>query len=601
MIFRNKQQLAPLSAKARARSADAPVLAKPPKPIKPPERPKILEVRNFSLGFESRVDGKIKQILRKINLDVYAGEKLAIIGESGSGKTVLSTAISCLLNRDAIQTGSIKVDGLEVVNLSAYKIQKAKIRGQKVSYVFQNPLQTMNPYLKIGVQLVETLKSSKIFVTQASIKKKVLDTLSELNLQNVEQIFNSYPHQLSGGMIQRVVIACSLLLSPKLLILDEPTSALDAVVELQIIELLNKIVAKGTAIILISHDLKLVSSFADRIAVMYAGRIVEIGTNREINLYPQHPYTWGLLMSIPSYGKPLYSIPGRVPVDLSVIRGDAFAFRNFDYALDLDFESRPPMFRVSPTHYAATWLLCKESPAYTPPPEIQKLWTAYCTGIPLAEPEIQVTPLREPAATATKALSIKDMEITYTNAKVINKVVHGVDLHINQKEIVGLIGESGSGKSTIAKAVAGLQDFSAAETKIMGVESPRFAAQIVGKVRSRFARMVQMIYQNPRSSLNSFKPVWKIVGEPLFHHEELLNENIRALYAREFESQQAINSTPIYAQILKVNSLNNRLNILKQELLSNRNLTNSQIAQNRRVQLNNFNLENSIRYNLNST
>ncbi|WP_391591732.1 Oligopeptide ABC transporter, ATP-binding protein OppD [[Mycoplasma] cavipharyngis] len=541
------------------------------------EKNVIVAIRDFSLGFESSLNGKVKQILSNINLNLYAGEKISIIGESGSGKTVLANAIACLLGVDAIKSGSIKVDGIDVVKLSNFQIQKQKIRGQKVSYVFQNPLQTMNPYLQIGTQLLEALKGNKQYKTKAQKINKVLETLRELNLSNPEKIFQSYPHELSGGMIQRVVIACSLLLQPKILILDEPTSALDAVVELQIIDLLNKIVAKGTSVILISHDLKLVSTFSDRIIVLYAGQIVEIGTTKEINLYPQHPYTWGLLMSIPSYQKELYSIPGRVINDLSLVVGDAFASRNINYALAIDFSEKPPMFKISDTHYAASWLLSEHAPSYQPPKPIQELWDAYLNDHALSEAEIKLVDHDEINHNQSKILEIKNMNITYATSKTISKAVHDFSMFINPNEIVGLIGESGSGKSTIAKAIAGLLDFNAIEAKIMGIESPRFASEIVGQVRTRFARAVQMIYQNPASSLNVFKPIWKIVGEALFFHSELLNSKVQELYQREFNAKQNIDATVLYQQINKINYLNGQLSFLKKSIASNQTTFNFEL------------------------
>lgn len=541
------------------------------------EGQKIISIKNFSLGFEQAVNGKIKQILNDINLDIYRGEKLAIIGESGSGKTVLSNAIACLLANDAKKVGEIIVDGVDVVNLSEAQINKHQIRGNKVSYVFQNPLQTMNPYMKIGDQLIETLKfKGSSFKSRLNFKKEakkhILGVLKDLNLANPEAVYNAYPHQLSGGMIQRVVIGCSILLSPKVLILDEPTSALDAVVEIQILELLNKIAANGTTIILISHDLNLVSSFANRIAVMYAGRVVEVGTNREINLNPQHPYTWGLLQSIPSYGQPLYSIPGRVPADLSTIVGDPFASRNLDYALKIDFLRTPPTFQISKTHFVSSWLLSHYAPKYTPPAKILERWTAFANNANLAEAQIQFTPqiYRGEGDLQNAIIHWKKLNIVYANNRNLNKVVHDVDIHINQGEIVGLIGESGSGKSTIAKAIAGLIDFSAETATILGVESPRHAKEVVGPTRTRFAKSLQMIYQNPSASLNAFKKLWRIVGEALFHHADFLNFSLNNLLDKKIVIERELSQTLIYKQILIIEQYKQELGYLIQQFKNQR-------------------------------
>lgn len=563
-------------------------------------RKKVIEIQNFFLGFEQPVNGKIKQILSDINLGIYQGEKLAIIGESGSGKTVLSNAIACLLGHDAKKQGKILIDGIEITRLKGKKLRKAKILGDKVSYVFQNPLQTLNPYYRIGPQLMETLKVKwHDFQGKARAKKKVLEVLTELNLPNPELVFNSYPHQLSGGMIQRVVIACSLLLKPKVLILDEPTSALDAVVELQILGILNKIAKLGTTIILISHDLNLVSSFADRIAVMYAGKLVEVGTNQEINLFPRHPYTWGLLMSIPSYGKPLYSIPGRVPADLSKIVGDSFAPRNPDYAMDIDFELSPKLFQLSKTHFAATWLLSKHAPAYQPPAEILKRWKAFNTiGVLKEEQIVYSKETYDPDHDKPKVLEINNLNITYDNKGSFSKVVHNVDLHIDQGEIVGLIGESGSGKSTIAKSVSGLVNFSANKAEILGVESPRFSSEIIGRVRTRYARSLQMIYQNPAVSLNNFKKLWKVVGEALFHHPEFINKQMNHLYQQEFFYEQEVNQTVIQKQIARVNELTSELGLLKSQFVTEKKMVKLNYRHQKRQLIDSFLLDLSINQKL---
>ena len=337
---------------------------------------KIIEVKNLEISFDTFA-GKV-QAIRNVSFDLYQGETLAIVGESGSGKSVTTRSIMCLLASNAnIENGEILFNGSDIVKKSEKEMQK--IRGKDISMIFQDPMTSLDPTMPIGRQVAESLvKHTKISKKEAL--KQALELLNLVGIPNAEKRLKNYPHQFSGGQRQRIVIAIALICYPQVLIADEPTTALDVTIQAQIIELLKDIQQKmNSSIIFITHDLGVVANVADRVAVMYGGKIVEIGTAREIFYNPQHPYTWGLLGSMPtleSTGKRLYAIPGSPPDLLKPPTGDAFYPRN-EYAMKIDTEKEPPYFNVSPTHKAATWLLAPQAPEVIPPEEIQIRWKKF--------------------------------------------------------------------------------------------------------------------------------------------------------------------------------------------------------------------------------
>ncbi len=327
---------------------------------------KILDVKNLHVSFDTFA-GEVKAI-RGVDFSVNKGETLAIVGESGSGKSVTTKTIMRLLpdKIGKIKEGEILFDGKDLSKLSEKEMQK--IRGKDISMIFQDPMTSLNPTMKIGAQIAEGLIKHQN-LSKGAAKEKVIDLLNLVGIPNPEIRYNQYPHQFSGGMRQRVVIAIALACNPKVLIADEPTTALDVTIQAQILELMKDIQKKiETSIIFITHDLGVVANVADRVAVMYGGMICEIGTVDEIFYNPQHPYTWGLISSMPNLETEgeLYAIPGTPPNLLYPPKGDAFAPRN-EYALEIDFEKQPPMFKVSDTHYAATWLLHPDAPKVEPP------------------------------------------------------------------------------------------------------------------------------------------------------------------------------------------------------------------------------------------
>ena len=326
---------------------------------------KILQVKNLSVSFSSYA-GKV-QAVRDVSFDLYRGETLAIVGESGSGKSVTTKAILGILTGNAtIERGEILYNGEDLTKYTDKDFYK--IRGKKIALVFQDPLSALNPIMKIGNQIVEALVLSGS-VPKSEAKERALDLMRKVGIPQPELRYSQYPFQFSGGMRQRIVIAIALASDPEILICDEPTTALDVTIQAQILELIGEIKKKNNlSIIFITHDLGVVANVADRVAVMYAGKIVEYGRSEEIFYDPQNPYTWALLSSMPNLDtkEQLFSIPGTPPNMLYPPQGDAFHERN-QFALKIDEREAPPFFKVSDTHYAATWLLDPRAPKVEPP------------------------------------------------------------------------------------------------------------------------------------------------------------------------------------------------------------------------------------------
>lgn len=329
------------------------------------EREKALEVKNLTVSF--RTNNGMVRAVRDISFDLYRGETLAIVGESGSGKSVTARSLMGILTPNAVvDNGTILYEGVDLLKLKEDDFHK--YRGNKLGMVFQDPLSSLNPIMKVGKQLTESMLLNEK-ITKAEAKARALKLLAGVGISDPELRYEQYPFELSGGMRQRIVIAIALSANPDVLICDEPTTALDVTIQAQILELINEIKReRQLSIIFITHDMGVVANMADRIAVMYAGKIVEYGTVDEIFYEPAHPYTWALLASIPDLDtrEKLESIPGTPPNMLFPPKGDAFAARN-KYAMAIDFEEQPPLFKITDTHYAATWLLHPNAPKVEPP------------------------------------------------------------------------------------------------------------------------------------------------------------------------------------------------------------------------------------------
>lgn len=334
----------------------------------------ILSVEHLYVQFTVR--GKTLTAIRDVSFELYMNETLAIVGESGSGKSVLTKTLTGMLDANGrVSAGKIMFRRTE--DLTKYKTNKQwqSIRGKTIAMIFQDPMTSLNPLLSIGYQIAEVLHLHRD-MSWAEAKVEAINLLREVGIKDPEKRYKDYPFQYSGGMRQRVVIAIALACRPEILICDEPTTALDVTIQMQILDLIKSLQKQyGFSIIFITHDLGVVAKMADRIAVMYSGKIIEYGTNQDIFYEPAHPYTWALLSSLPQLGekgKPLYSIVGTPPSLFKEIKGDAFAPRN-PYAMKIDFVEEPPMVQISDTHFASTWLLDERAPKVEKPTAIQNL------------------------------------------------------------------------------------------------------------------------------------------------------------------------------------------------------------------------------------
>ena len=335
----------------------------------------IVEIENLQTVFFTD-NGTVKSV-NGVSFNVPKNKVVGIVGESGCGKSVTSLSIMQLVQAPQGQVigGQIRFNSDllgkdENGNKLAFDIAKMptkemyNIRGKDITMIFQEPMTSLNPVFTIGYQLDEVMYIHYPEKTKEEAKAHSIEMLKEVGISMPERVYNSYPHELSGGMRQRVMIAMALAGEPKLIIADEPTTALDVTIQAQILELIKRIQKeRNIACIFITHDLGVGANMADRVAVMYAGKIVEYGKSEEIFFEPKHPYTWALLSSIPDVDSKerLEAIPGTPPNMIYPPKGDAFALRS-KYAMKIDFEKEPPYFKVSDTHYAATWLLHPNAP-----------------------------------------------------------------------------------------------------------------------------------------------------------------------------------------------------------------------------------------------
>ena len=469
----------------------------------------LLQIKDLSLSFFT--PGGEVEALRRVSLSLKKGEVLAVVGESGCGKSVLCKSIIKLLPRSAkIKEGYIGINGVDITRYQEKEMQK--IRGKMFSMVFQEPMTALNPTKTVGKQIEETIRIHHPELSEAQRHKRILELMEMVGIDEARSRVQQYPHQLSGGMRQRSVLAIALASAPQLLLADEPTTALDVTTQAQILKVLKDIQTKlGLAILFVSHDLGVVAQIADRVAVMYAGKIVETGTVKEIFSKPQHPYTWGLLQALPylaKKGEPLYAIPGMPPDLAHPPKGDAFACRN-QYALAIDYEKMPPMFKLSDTHYAATWLLHPSAPRIEFPLMQQE------DREPFQDREIRKKGSQKLKGqnAAPVLLQVESLTYGFSHHGNRRKVLDQVSFQIRQGEIFGLVGESGCGKSTLARCIMNLYRPWEGRILYQGVDTcdaRQFKAN-----RRMLQTSRQLIFQDSTSSLNERMKVVDIISEPM--------------------------------------------------------------------------------------
>ena len=346
------------------------------------EREQILKIRDLSVSFLT-ANGTVSAV-RKLDMDVYKGETVAIVGESGSGKSVTVKEIMGIhAPNEIIESGSIEFtysddkNVKKTVDLLKVKPREMQnhLKGKHIAMVFQDPMTSLDPTMNIGKQLVESVMQH-LHLSRTEADKRAIELLNLVGIAEPEKRLKNYPHQLSGGMRQRIVIAIALSCDPDLLICDEPTTALDVTIQARILQLIMDLQKQlNISVIFITHNLGVVAKVADYVNVMYAGKIVETGRTEDIFFDPRHPYTWGLLSSMPDLKNDkeerLYTIKGNPPNLLNEIKGDAFAPRNH-YAMEIDFEEEPPMLTVNDHHHASTWLLDPRAPKVEMPVQLRR-------------------------------------------------------------------------------------------------------------------------------------------------------------------------------------------------------------------------------------
>lgn len=466
---------------------------------------KILEAKNVEIKFNLR--GKTLTAVRGASLDLYKGETLAIVGESGSGKSVFTKSFVGMLDKNGwVSSGDILYDGK---NLAEFKTEKdwLGIRGKRIAMVFQDPMTSLNPLKTIGEQIREVITWHR-GTEKEEAKKEALEILKQVGIHDAEKRYKQYPHEFSGGMRQRVVIATAIACRPDILICDEPTTALDVTIQAQILKLIKEIQSKlEMSVIYITHDLGVVANVADRVAVMYAGQIVEYGLSHEIFKEARHPYTKALLLSLPQLGvkgKELYSIKGTPPNLYKEIKGDAFAERNPD-ALVIDSIIEPPFFKVSETHYAKTWLLHEKASHH----------------VNAKKSESNISYSNKYKENKEVLVSLKNVTVKFKLDGKEFKAVEDVSFDIYKGETFSLVGESGSGKTTIGRAIMKIHPTSGGDILF---KEKKVNKKLSKEESNIYRQQVQMIFQDPMASLNERAKVDYIVSEGLYNFKLFNNE-----------------------------------------------------------------------------
>jgi peptide/nickel transport system ATP-binding protein len=430
----------------------------------------LLELRDVSVEFNGTLEA-----VRSVSYSVAAGEVVAVVGESGSGKTVTAMSLLGLLPSNARVSGRALLSSRDLYGLLPAQLRA--VRGNDVGMVFQEPMSALNPVFSIGDQLVEAIRTHQV-LSSSDAKRRAVELLGLVGLPSPAERFRSYPHELSGGQLQRIVIAMAVANEPKLLIADEPTTALDVTVQAEILELLRDLRARlDTAILLITHDMGVVADIADRVVVMYDGRVVEQGTVSAIFTAPQEEYTRQLLGSVISLG--------------------AVATEGVERALSSDIT-------VHEGHLAAT-----EHPATQSVPDV-----------PAVAPVLTIDGLSVTYGGRFRSLSVRAAD--------------GVCLHVEPGEVLGLVGESGSGKSTVASAVIGLVTPSAGSVRIAGTD----VASVRGRAAKALRRRIGVVFQDPLSSLNPRATVGDSVAEPIRLHKTRNGAGVDDRVASLLESVQ---------------------------------------------------------------
>jgi peptide/nickel transport system ATP-binding protein len=467
----------------------------------------ILEVDSLRIELEDTgVD-----IVDEVSFHIDPGEVLGLVGESGSGKTTVGLALLGHTRRGAkIVGGEVRVDGKNILAHSARELRA--LRGRTVSYVPQDPSAALNPALRIGLQLEETLVAHRYGATDTERRERLREMLDEVLLPSARDFLRRYPHQLSGGQQQRVGLAMAFACRPRVIVLDEPTTGLDVTTQAHVLETVRMLCrTHGVAALYVSHDLAVVAALADRVAVMYAGRVVEIGRERELFLAAAHPYTRRLVEAIPELSgeHELVGIPGTAPRPGHRPHGCFFAPR-CAYAVELCTTAFPPRETVAERHETRCyrWRDVLAEGAKPRPPATARL----------------------DGAGPDALISVRDLQALHGDRQVL----FDVDLDVSPRQCVALVGESGSGKTTLARCIAGLHRNFTGHIELRGTPLRPGARN-----RSRETRRdIQYVFQSPYSSLNPRKTIGQIVGQPLRLFFDLSRRDAHARIVQALERVQ---------------------------------------------------------------
>jgi peptide/nickel transport system ATP-binding protein len=463
--------------------------------------PPVLEVEDLHTSFFT--DQGVVRAVDGVSFSVNAGETVGIVGESGCGKSVTALSVMRLLEAPArIVSGAVRFRGRDVRAMTHGELRA--MRGGDVAMVFQDPMTSLNPVMRIAAQLSEAMTVHGRSSPEA--KRRGIALLGSMGISSPERAMTSYPHQFSGGMRQRVVLAMGMSNEPALLLADEPTTALDVTIQAQILDLLRQLNDEfGTAIVLISHDLAVIATICARMIVMYAGEVVEQGPTEIVLANPRHPYTLALLNARPGLDtdrgdRRLTTVEGAPPDPLKQPAGCRFAPRcPFRQAV---CDDHPPLLEIGPGRLARCWLAPDSAAAFVPEARVP----------PAAAPDVErtITPILQ----VTDLVKHFRLRAGLLARPRIVRALDGVDLTINRGEIMGVVGESGCGKSTLARALLRLYKPDRGSIRFDGQEITDASAATMRPIRRR----LQMVFQNPYASLNPRMTVDAILAEPLRYH-----------------------------------------------------------------------------------
>ncbi|RKN86255.1 ABC transporter ATP-binding protein [Paenibacillus ginsengarvi] len=480
----------------------------------------LLNMESVSVEFATAKG--IVQAIRDVSFSIEAGETVCLVGESGSGKTVTSKAVMRLIDDEngSISAGSIRLSGVDIARLPRQALRS--LRGKKMAMVFQEPMAAFDPVFTIGRQIVETIVRHDRKTTADKARKRAIDLLQRVGIPEPELRLKMYPNELSGGMLQRAMIAMALSCGPELLIADEPTTALDVTIQAQILQLLQELKSEfNMAILLITHDLGIAAEIADRVVVMYAGEVVEQAATTELFAEPHHPYTQGLLQSITAMdsdrSKRLYTIPGSIP-SLSELPSGCRFHPRCPYATEQCAGETPALINRE-GRQAACWHVDRVVAAARSKPEAPSERSP--VPISLSESESARLPAGEPRSSADVLFEVRNLTKHYPygrsmfpgNRKVI-QAVDDVSFTIRRGETFGLVGESGSGKSTLGRVLLRLEKPSSGSVRFEGRELGALSAAELRAER----KQMQMIFQDPYGSVDPRWKVGDIIGEPFAVH-----------------------------------------------------------------------------------